>query len=745
MHSGNNMDSTFVRQQDQSDCGVACLLSVMKFHGGNQSLERLRKLSGTSRQGTTLLGLAQAAQQLGFEAQGLQAESVSDLAELNEPAILHVVIENRLQHYVVYYPSTSLSESVLQRGKRSLNVSRASEEVKLRLHDPANGLIELTPMQLEKVWRSKALLKLVPTSAFEKASEQESKKNIWIWGLIKDDLNILVISLVLGILIAGLGISSAIFSQKLIDDILPTRDYEKLVVSLVLVTILLLARAGLGFLRALFMIRQGMDFNNRIIQSFYNNLLALPKSFFDTRKTGDLIARMNDTRRIQTVLAVLFGSVSVDVLIVLLSFGFVFVYSAGIGVLMLGSLPVYALLWFRFSKPIINAQKEVMSGYAFAESNFIDTMQGVTDIKLSNKLSFFEKLNFLAYGTFQQKVADLGKVQVKFSIFSEIVGVLFTMGVFGLSAWLVVTEQLLIGEMVAVLGIAGGIIPSINRLVVANIQVQEARVAFDRMFEFTSIPREVVNDKHFLQPERSITQLLVKNLAFRFPGRKRVLSNINLEAQTGSMIALLGESGHGKSTLVQLIHKFYQPESGSILVDGIPLTELDTRWWRSQVASVPQEPRIFNGTLLYNIVLSDQPIELERAVRFCEEEGFGKFFAELPQGYLTLVGEEGINLSGGQKQLVLLARALFRDPRILLLDEATSAMDRHTERFVMDLLIRKKCCRITVMVTHRVKTASLCDRIYILKDGAIEAEGSPASLRLFDNFFSESLRDVAAP
>lgn len=729
MPANKLIESTIVRQQDQSDCGVACLLSIIKFHGGNQSLEQLRKLSGTSRQGTTLLGLMQAAQQLGFNAEGLEAESVANLSELTEPAILHVVIENRLQHYIVFYPeSTPLSEPVPHGGREGQGV---------RLHDPARGLITLTPSQLDQIWQSKALLKLVPTPAFEKATEQNQKKKTWITSLIKDDLNILLISLVLGILIASLGISSAIFSQKLIDDILPAHNYQKLIVSLVLVTMLLLARSGLGFLRGLFMIRQGMDFNNRIIQSFYNNLLALPKSFFDTRKTGDLIARMNDTRRIQTVLAVLFGSVSIDVLVVLVSLGFVFVYSNWVGILMACSLPVYAVLWFKYNKPIINAQKEVMGGYAFAESNFIDTMQGVADIKLSNKLNFFEKLNSVVYGMFQQKIADLGKVQIRFAVFSEIIGVLFTMGVFGLAAWLVISEQLLMGEMVALLGMAGGIIPSVNRLMVANIQVQEALVAFDRMFEFTSIQKEIAPSENS-KPEKNVTQLIVKNLSFRFPGRKQILSNINLHVQGGMMVALLGESGHGKSTLMQLLQKFYEPESGSIMADGISLSEIDTIWWRSQVASVPQEPKIFNGTLLYNIVLSDHQDELEQAVMFCEEAGFGKFFAELPQGFLTLVGEEGINLSGGQKQLVVLARALFRNPKLLLLDEATAAMDRKTEKFVLDILKREKEKRITILVTHRISTAQQCDAISILENGTIVASGSPEQLMLTQNFYSDS-------
>ncbi len=708
----------FVLQQDQSDCGVACLASIIKFHSGISSLEQLRKLSGTSKQGTTLLGLMQAAQGLGFEAEGLEAESIENLRELNGPAILHVVIDNRLHHYVVFF---------------------GFEDGQLIIGDPAKGVALYTKEELNVIWQSKALLKLVPNNSFVKQADQRGKKKQWILSLVKEDFNILLISLFLGIVIAALGISTAIFSQKLIDDILPEENIQKLILSLVLVALLLLARSGLAFLRGLFMVKQGIDFNNRIIQNFYNNLLGLPKSFFDTRKTGDLIARMNDTRRIQTVLAVVSGSVVIDLLVILVSTGFVFAYSSFIGFIMLGCLPVYFLILLRFNKPIINSQKEVMGGYAYAESNFIDTMQGVADIKLTNKLGFFEKLNATVYGLFQEKIANLSKLQIRFGLVTEIVGVLFIISVFGISSWLVIAKQLLLGEMVALLGIAGGIIPALNRLIISNIQVQEALVAFDRMYEFVSLDKEPALEQ---ETNIELSFISLNNVSFRFPGRKQVLKNISLSARKGEMIALLGESGQGKSTILQLIQKFYNPELGAIKVDGIDLSALDITCWREQIASIPQEPKIFNGNLLYNIVLSDQEVEYQKAIEFCEQRGFGKYFAELPQSYLTLVGEEGVNLSGGQKQLVVLARALYRKPKLLLLDEATSAMDKNTENFILDILKTDKDQRITILVSHRIKTAQQCDTIFVLENGEIAAVGKPQELMKTDNFYSESMREL---
>ncbi|MBS1539423.1 MAG: peptidase domain-containing ABC transporter [Bacteroidetes bacterium] len=622
----------------------------------------------------------------------------------------------------------------------------------MRLGDPARGIIEISTEELGKIWQSKALLSLKPNNKFIKQERTQKQKQQWLLGLVREDFPILGIATVLGIVIAALGISTAIFSQKLIDDILPKGNTQKLIVSLALVTLLLLARSGLSFLRGLFMVRQGQDFNNRMIGHFYGHLLRLPKSFFDTRKIGELIARMNDTRRVQAVISTLTGSVAIDLLLVLVSVSFVFIYAWQVGAVVMLSLPVYVVVLYRFNKPLQQAQKEVMIGYAQAESNFIDTMQGIAEVKGIGKENFFEKMNASIYGLFQESMATLGKLNIRFGLTSEMIGVVFLMAIFGNAAWLVLDKQLLLGEMVALLSMAGNIIPSVNRLVIANVQIQEAKVAFDRMYEFTSMEKDDLTPSPSPERDLGLTQansktnaaplsdgeglslsagqagvrsLRLEKISFRFPGRKQILKDISLEVKKGEMVALLGESGGGKSTTLQLIQKFYQPESGSIFVNGTNLSEIGNHEWRSTLGCVPQEVKIFNGSLLFNITLSDKPEDFQRAVAYCEEAGFGKFFNELPQGYLTLVGEEGINLSGGQKQLVALARTLFRKPTLLLLDEATSAMDKKTENYIIELLLKLKKEMAILMVTHRTQTADRCTRQYVMEEGVCK---NPKSL-----------------
>ena len=573
------------------------------------------------------------------------------------------------------------------------------------------------------------MLKLVPTEKLKKKAATNSKKKQWILSLIKEDFPLLLISLFLGIAISVLGISTAIFSEKLIDVILPKEDIQKLILSLVFVTLLLFIRSGLLFFRGLLMVRQSKDFNNRIIQQFYSNLLQLPKLFFDTRKIGELIARMNDTRRIQTVLSAIAGSMVIDLLVVFVSLSFVFIYSSSMCFMMLGCLPIYFLILIMFNRSIMKSQKEVMIGYSMAESNFVDTMQGVADIKLMNKQNFFEKINAAVYNSFQQRMADLGSISIKFNWVSEVIGIAFTMAVFALASWLVLTKQLKIGQMVALIGMAGNVVPSVNRLVISNIQIQEALVAFDRMFEFTSMEKEQyvlssTDVSNTLPIETGINDqtlaLRLIDISFRFPGRKQILKGVSFALNRGEMVALLGESGGGKSTLLQLIQKFYQPESGKIMIDQNDIQAVNTKIWRDQISAVPQDVKIFNGSLLFNITLSNNEDDFQRAYHFCEFNGLSAYFNEFPQGYATLLGEEGINISGGQKQLVGLARALFRDPKILLLDEATSAMDKDTENFILTLLQKAKNDKIILLVTHRMTIAQRCDRTYTLEKGTIK-------------------------
>jgi ATP-binding cassette subfamily B protein len=699
----SKLNKKFTLQHGQSDCGPACLSSVINFYGGSVSLDEIRRITGTTKKGTKLLGLFQGAKQLGFDVTGLEAKGIDNLRELDQPAILHVILENRLQHYVILY---------------------GFKGDQLMIGDPGKGIGLWSKEQLEQVWQSKSLLKLVPNQDFKKVADQPNKYAQLIhW--IKEDINILIASLFLGILIAVFSLATAIFSQKLIDVILPTKEITKLIVGLVLFGFVLLAKAGLSFVRSTFLITQSKDFNNRMIGSFFNSLLRLPKPFFDSKKIGEMIARMNDTRRIQSTVSNLAGNMLIEVLVIVVSLVGVFAYSWQVGFVVFLFLPFYLFILWKLNKPIISAQKEVMSKYALNEGNYIDVISGISEIKSTGTINLFHKSTSLFYQVFQDSIFNLGKVQIKFNFRTEFVGLLMMTSVISFSAYLIITNQLLLGVMMAVLTLAGSIGPSLTRLSLFNVKLQEAKVAFSRMEEFISLETEKTDGEAI----EKIDAIELDNLSFNFPGSLHLLNNINLCIRKGKITTLLGESGAGKSTILQLLQRFYKPVSGSILANGLDIENLDLNEYRKKIGVVSQDIKIFNNYLVFNIALSEDPKDLEHVPKWCQEHGFDQFFTKFPQGYMTLLGEEGANISGGQKQLVGLARALYRNPSVMLIDEGTSAMDRNTEQFIINMIQKIKSNMAILMVTHRMKVARQSDYVYVLENGAIAKEGEPNELQ----------------
>jgi ATP-binding cassette subfamily B protein len=713
-----------VQQQGQSDCGVACLLSVLKYYGGHETLENLRRLSGTNITGTTLLGLHQAAQRLGFDSEGCEAD-MEALINHQQPCILHVVIEDKLQHYVVCF------ETIEQQ-----------RELKFVIGDPAKGTTYLNQTDLEKIWKSKKCLVLSPNNNFKTTTDITKDKRKWIGELVKQDLPLLAIAAALGIAIASLGLAMAIFSQRLIDDILPKKNLTKLNLGIALVFALLLIKEGLSFLRQFFLLRQSKDFNIRIIDFFFTHLLQLPKPFFDTRKIGEFTARLNDTARIQRVISQLAGNVVIDVLVTLVTIVFLFAYSWKVALICLLALPVYFFLIYKHNNGIIAKQRNVMSSYAMAEANYISTLQGIEPIKNHNKQDLFSASNKNIYENFQEKILQLGKIQIKLSFLANSFGVFFLTGILVFSSYQVLGNSLKTGELIAILGMCGSLLPSVANLALVSIPINEAKIAFDRMFEFTSIKPEIKSvDKKLWD----FSSLHVQHLAFRFAGRNRILKDITFNINKGEIIAIMGENGCGKSTLSQILQKHQNPESGSIAINSFKqLDEISFLEWRSIISIVPQNVHVFNGTVLDNIAFEDASAKPTEVLDFLQQFGFSKFIDMLPQSFMTLVGEEGINLSGGQKQMIAFARALYHKPQLLILDEATASMDRYSEQFVLQLLLRLKKEMGIIFITHRLHVLkNFCDRIYILENGIITSNGNHYQLLQTENLYSNYWADLA--
>ncbi len=686
-------------------------------------MEILRERSGTSKQGTTMLGLYQASQQLGFKSTGYEGD-LESLKHFGSPSILHVIVEERLRHYVVCY---------------------GYENGKFLIGDPGRGILELPEIELGVIWKSKSLLGLMPTDNLVQIKHVDQEKWNWFKDLIRDDAGLLGIIFGLSILIAILGMVMAVFSQKLIDNILPFKNVEKLILSLILITVLLIARAWISYLTGLFGVRQGRDFNNRLIAKFFDSLVFLPKSFYDNRRIGELVERMNDTSRIQTAIAGLAGELLKNLLLVVIGEIVLILYSPILGAISLILLPIFVAISWHYHTPIIQAQREVMVTNAHKSSNYVDSMHGINTIKGAHKENEFSKLNQVIYGHFQNKMFTLGRVGISLQFIAEIASVLMSIVIISVGSWLILAEKLTIGELIAILGISSGLFPAIVSLSFANITLQGAKIAFDRMYEFSAMKPEFVmksDENSTLMP--IFLSIEARNLSFRFPGRKLLLSEVSFELKRGLMIALIGESGSGKTTLLNILQRFYEPEQGEILLNGIPVSQFYIPHWREHIGVVPQEINLFNGSLLYNICLSTSADEMQKCLDFCIATGLHNYFVYFPQNYATLLGEEGVNISGGQRQLVGLARALWKDQPFLILDEPTSAMDRKMELFVLNLINKLKPTKCIILVTHRIKIARHSDRIYILENGKIQSSGDHNELMRTENLYSTSFRELVA-
>ena len=714
-----------VRQLDAADCGVACLAAVHRLFGGYVPLEQLREVSGTSQRGTSLLGLRRAARELGFEAEGYRADMES-LKKCEVPVVLHID-STGLQHYIVCYGFDGQRE-------------------RFTISDPAEpNPRQLTETEIQDRWKSGTLLKLIPTERIEQRVQVRQAKWRWVTGLVEEDLNLLITAGIIGLFVAILGLSTAIFSQKLLDRIIPEDDMTTLWLGLALLTILLFARTGLGYVRQMFILRQGFAFNNRVMDFFLGRLLQLPKLFFDKRKIGELTARMNDTRRIQRTIAAVISGAMIDLLLVLVSTAAIFYYDWRLGVIAILWIPIFVLIAGTYHQSILDGQRGVMQTYARSEGVFMDTMLGIGAVKTYNRQTLFQRIGLQIYGGFQEKVLLLGNTSMRFNAMAEIAGSAFVVAVLGMSAYAVILGSLTTGAMIAVLQLVGLLMGSAQALVIANIQLQEGRVAFDRMYDFAALPPEAtsVDDKVSQSIPEGFGCLSISNLSFRYPGEPRLLSDLNLKVKSGEWIAVLGESGCGKSTLLNILQRFYDYESGSVTLDGTSIKQLSLTQWRSILGVVPQEIKIFNGTLLYNILLATEVSDPDEVNEFLNRYGFDRAFAKIPGGVSALVGEEGINLSGGQRQLLALARALYHRPRLLLLDEPTAALDRNTETFVLTLLERLKHEGVALIVlSHRLRTARAADRIYIIENGTIANAGQHDFLASGDNLYGRAWRDL---
>jgi ATP-binding cassette subfamily B protein len=358
--------------------------------------------------------------------------------------------------------------------------------------------------------------------------------------------------------------------------------------------------------------------------------------------------------------------------------------------------------------------------YANTESNYIDSLSGITEIKSLEWQDHFTQRNNKIFTAFQDKILNLGTIKIKLGMIAGFAGILYLILILSFTAVQVFKSAITSGELLAILSISSGVLPSVLNLSLLAIPVSEVKVALSRMFEFTRSKTEAIASAGLDEPE-DFTSIRLKNISFRFPGRSLLLNRINMQLGKGSIVSLIGESGGGKSTVAGIIMRFYEPESGEIKVDEVYKADsFSLNNWRSKVVIIPQEIHIFNGTILQNILTEQTEDQLKELVSMINEFGLVRFFDSFPAGLLTQVGEDGLSLSGGQKQIIAFVRAIFKKPGFLIIDEGTSNLDRQSEDILINIIQRIKQKSGILMISHKKELIrSISNEVYILEGGIL--------------------------
>ncbi|WP_170827479.1 peptidase domain-containing ABC transporter [Roseivirga sp. 4D4] len=703
-------------QHDQKDCGSACLLTAIRWYGYKDSLEHIRILTGTNAEGVNLLGLQQAGNQIGFKAEAFRA-SLGDLSDTDDLFILHTLKYGQLQHFVLCV------------GK---------ENGKWLIADPEDGVKKYTDDQLMSEWQG-VLLRL---KFKEKLNLPKGKSDIlsqWFLPLFTSHKKRLFLILTLGILHAVLLFSTSIFTERLVDELLPSKDKSIILSGVLLWAAFLVLALGLSYVRSHYTALFSRDFNADLIKRFFDKLLYLPKSFFDSKKTGDLVTRLEDVEDIEESATKWIEDGIIGFLVIIVAIGLLFVYDVQLALVNLILLPLLFVVILNRKSQVNTSQREAMVGHAMNNANYVDVITGMDVIKSRQAEVAFGKNTLALYRAFRNKVFRAEKVGISFGLVVQCLAVLITISVIGISCFKVLQGSLQMGNFLAIISISSIASANTTNMAYALIDFEQVKLSFERMYDLIGQSTEGFREEKPLLI-KSDNELIIEGLGFSFPGHPQLVKDVSLKLKAGKLVTLLGASGSGKSTLINLIATLYFPDSGVIRFNGQDIHESLLNW-RSLIGVVPQETKVFNATFWENVAVKsmgeDNRVARNRVEELISTHQLQSFTANLPLGMGTVLGENGVRLSGGQKRILGLLRALYHHPMVLLLDEVTSSLDRQGEALVAAILQKLKYEMPILQITHNPFIARDSDYIYLLQNGNTGVHGTPELLLKEDNFYGE--------
>lgn len=712
---------TYYHQLDAMDCGAASLRMIAQFYGKHYTSKTLRERCFITREGVSLLGISDAAESIGFHTIGVKISLEQLVEEVTLPCILHW----NQNHFVVCYK--------VKKDKKGNKI--------FYIADPATQIIKYNEEEFIKCWISTksegqdegiALL-LEPSADFNNTDDERTNNERdlshffrYLYPYKKQFLQ-----LFLGLIVGnGLQMIFPFLTQSMVD--IGIQDLNLNFITLILITQLLLfiAQLGVNFIQGWISLHINSRINISLISDFLIKLMKLPLSYFDTKMTGDIMQRIGDHNRIRSFLL---GN-SINIIFSIVNF---FLYGTILGyyhplilfIFLLGNtLYVLWILFFMKYRRELDIKRFNQS--ANEQSKIIQLIQGMQEIKLNN----CEKQKRWEWERIQVKLFRISIKGLGIEQIQQIGSVFFTQTtnilISYIAAKAVVDGHMTIGMMMALTYIIGLVSAPINSFISFAKTFQDAKISLERVNEVHCIQDEeqTIENKTNKLPENK--DIIIEDLSFSYSGAERdyALKDLTLKIPQNKVTAIVGASGSGKTTIVKLLQGFYEPNKGSIKIGNTPLNMINPHVWRSKTGCVMQEGFIFSDTIANNISVSSEGIDKERLLHATQMANIHDFITSLPLGYNTIIGMEGNGVSQGQRQRILIARAVYKNPEFIFFDEATNSLDANNERIIMQNLHEFYKGKTVIVVAHRLSTVVDADKIVVLDKGKVIEEGTHTEL-----------------
>ncbi|MDC8107172.1 peptidase domain-containing ABC transporter [Chryseobacterium sp. B21-037] len=709
----------FLRQLDSQDCGVTCIRMIAKYYGINISnTNPVLVESNLLKQGITISDLNDTAKKLGFNTLVVKLDFEKMINNVPLPAIFFW----NQNHFIIVYKVVNKQ---------------------LYVADPGFGKIVYSQKEFLKGWAQESdegiVLLLDPTEKLFDIREKKKKKNDLQYVtqyLVKHKIQLFLIALTL-LISSFIELIFPFFTQKILDKGVVLKNISIIYLILIAQILVFVSRIGLEFYRSWLFIHISSRISLSIISDFLVKLMQLPLRFFNSKNIGDLIQRIQDHNRIESFL-------SKDLIQTVFSFFSIVIYICilfyfNINVFLIVSIgTILELLWiFKFLHKIKLLDQKTFTLEIKDRNKIYELISSMQEIKLNNleenKRNEWQKIQTNIYLNNINKLKTTQKYEsYRFIGFFQTILVIFV------SSIAVMNQTLTIGSMLAIMFILGGINAPIGQLINFVLQYQLVKVSFERLNEIHNKPNEEnLNKISYLEDIKDIN---IDNISFSYDNSNYILKNISLKIPKGKTTAIVGVSGSGKTTLLKLILKFYQQQQGTILINDNTLEEVENTFWRSKCGVILQDSFIFSDTISYNISLEENANQ-EKILNAIRLANVNDFVDKLPLGLSTIIGSEGIGISHGQKQRILIARAIYKNPDYLFFDEATNSLDSNNEVIIINNINRYFNGKTMIVVAHRLSTVKKADQIIVLDNGRIIEKGNHNELVKFKGKYFELIQN----